>query len=58
VNVSRSLTLSVAAVGASTTVAVAEEVISKAIEAAFRGAATGVAVMVTRAGDGATVGAV
>ena len=57
-NVSRSLMLSVAAVGASTTVIIAADVIAIVIEAALTGAARGVAVTVTRGGDGATAGAV
>jgi hypothetical protein len=58
VKVRRSFTLSVAVVGASTTVTVATGVISIAIETALDGAATGVAVTVTMLGDGAIVGAV
>jgi hypothetical protein len=58
VNVSRLLTLSVVAAGASATVRAAAAVIASAIEAAFQGAATGVAVTLTSAGDGPVVGAV
>ena len=52
------MTLNVAADGASTTVTVGADVIPSAIEAAFMGAAAGVAVMFTKGGDGIAVGAV